>query len=259
MDPIVSTRSLALAYEGNPVLSDLDIDAYSGEVLAIVGPNGAGKTTLLRAISGSLAIAGGELRCCGKVAGARARLDAGNRISYAPAYPDVDPWLSALDVVISYRMGPGSPWARPSDGDRRASEESLERLGIRMLAPRRMSEMSSGERKMVMLAAALSRGSDVLLLDEPLASLDLRNQSVAMAAIRAEATRGALVIVTSHELHLLRLYVDRVLVLSGGVPVALGPVEDVLKEDLLERAYGVSLRNERALVPSLDLGAGRLK
>lgn len=252
MDALVLARSLSLAYGGNPVVRELDFEAYPGEVLGIVGPNGAGKTTLLKAISGSLAVAGGELRCCGRVARARARLDVGDRVSYSPAYPDVDPWLSALDVVISYRMGPGAPWASPSEEDVRASEESLRRLGMGHLASRRISEMSSGERKMVMLAAALSRRSEVLLLDEPMANLDLRNQSVAMGAIRAEASRGALVLVTSHELHLMKLYADRVLVLSGGRLVAQGPAEDVLTEELLERAYGVPLRKEAVLVPSFN-------
>ncbi len=252
MKPLLSARSLSLAYGDRQVLGGLDLEAYPGEVLAVVGPNGAGKTTLLRAISGSLEVAGGELRCCDRVAGPGARLDAGDRISYAPAYPDVDPWMSALDVVISYRMGPGSPWARPSDEDVRESRRSLERLGIASLERRRISEMSSGERKMVMLAGALSRRPQVLLLDEPLASLDLRNQAIAMSAIREEAARGALVVVTSHELHLLGLYADRALLLAKGGAVAQGPIGSVLREDLLEEAYGIALRRVEALIPALD-------
>ncbi|MGC9117117.1 MAG: ABC transporter ATP-binding protein [Conexivisphaera sp.] len=252
MDPLLEARSLTLAYGGRVALRDLDLSAYPGEVLAVVGPNGAGKTTLLRAISGSIEVAGGELACCGTRALPGERLGSGSYVSYSPAHPDVDPWLSARDVVLSYRMGPQRPWSRPTAEDLRAVNASLGRLGISALADRRMSEMSSGERKMVMLAAALSRGSEVLLLDEPLANLDLRNQSVAMAAIRAAASGGALVIVTSHELHLLGLYADRVLVLSNGRAFAVGPASSTLSRELLERAYGVRLREERALVPALD-------
>jgi iron complex transport system ATP-binding protein len=256
LNPVLEADSLSLAYGGRVVLEGLSFEAYPGEVLAVVGPNGAGKTTLLRALSGSLEVAGGALSCCGFSAAAGERLGAGDRISYAPAYPDVDPWISALDLVLSYRMGPRRPWARPSREDVGAALESLRRLGAAALGPRRTSEMSTGELKMVMLAAALSRRSDVLLLDEPLAYLDLRNQSIAMSALRAEARRGALVLVASHELHLLRLYADRVLVLSGGRAVAMGRVDSVLSEDLLERAYGVPLREERALVPSLYRAGG---
>ncbi|MGC8556305.1 MAG: ABC transporter ATP-binding protein, partial [Conexivisphaera sp.] len=242
LDPLLEARSLTLAYGGRVALRDLDLSAYPGEVLAVVGPNGAGKTTLLRAISGSIEVAGGELACCGTRALPGERLGSGSYVSYSPAHPDVDPWLSARDVVLSYRMGPQRPWSRPTAEDLRAVNASLGRLGISALADRRMSEMSSGERKMVMLAAALSRGSEVLLLDEPLANLDLRNQSVAMAAIRAAASGGALVIVTSHELHLLGLYADRVLVLSNGRAFAVGPASSTLSRELLERAYGVRLR-----------------
>lgn len=249
-NPILVARSLDLAYGSRKVIEHLDLEAYSGEVLAIVGPNGAGKTTLMRAISGSVEVGGGELACCGRsVSGGR--LDVGDLISYAPAYPDVDPWLSAMDIVMSYRMGPRRPWASPSPGDVAAARATMDRMGIAALGRRRAAELSDGERKMVMLAAALSRRPEVLLLDEPLANLDLRNQSIAMAAIRAEAGRGALVIAASHELHLLGLYADRVLVLAGGRAVAVGPVDSILREDLLESAYGVSLRTERALVPSL--------
>ena len=147
------------------------------------------------------------------------------------------------DLVRLGRLPHGADLGRPSSGaDGDAVEQSLRRVDAVALAARPVDTLSQGERARVMLARILATEADVVLADEPVASLDPGYALDAMAVLRAEAGRGAVVIVSLHDLGLAARFADRVVVLAGGRVVADGGPSAALRPAVLEAAYGIGFR-----------------
>lgn len=238
----VEARGLNVYYGEEHVIDNVSFEVAPGEVLALVGPNGAGKTTMLKVLAGILSVGDGEVRACGMRASRGERLEAYRYLGYAPALPEADPWSRVEDLLASSRIGLGE--VRPM-----ATLKTARRLGVDGLWGRRFGELSSGERKLVMIAAALTREPSLILLDEPTSSLDLKNQALVTRVMREEAGRGVTIIIASHEFHMLHSYVDKALLLAKGRRAAYGRLELVLDKELLEGVYGVKLKERTVLVP----------
>jgi zinc/manganese transport system ATP-binding protein len=220
------------------VLADASFSIEAGEFIGLLGPNGAGKTTLMRAILGLLAPRVGSLRVFGKTP------ECGNpAIGYLPQVRTVLPdlRLCGLDFIASSVHG--ERWGLPhvSRADRAMIDDTLALVGARELAARPLSAMSGGERQRLLLAQALIGEPKLLLLDEPLISLDARHQEVAIDVVRkACRARGITVLFSAHELNQLLGTLDRVLYLGNGQAV-LGTVDDVITAPVLSRLYGTDI------------------
>jgi zinc/manganese transport system ATP-binding protein len=241
--PIVEFDNVTLAIGGRAVLSGASFAIAPGEFIGVLGPNGAGKTTLMRAILGLLAPRAGAIRVFGR---APQRGDAA--IGYLPQVRTVLPdlRLRGLDFIASSLHG--ERWGLPmlSRGDRNAIDETLESIGAGDLARRPLSDMSGGERQRLLLAQALIGSPRLLILDEPLISLDARHQEVAIDVVRkACRERGITVLFSAHELNQLLGALDRVLYLGGGHAV-LGAVDEVVTAPVLSRLYGAEIDVVRA-------------
>ena len=213
---------------GRPRLDGVGFAVAGPAWISVVGPNGAGKSSLLRALAGLLP-AGGRVLLEGRdrdqwPARERARRlawlgqggegDDGESGEGAGGMAGLAPWR-ADEVTMLGRL-PWRPWlGPPGPADRRAVRSALEAMDVWHLRGRRLGELSGGERQRVLLARALAVEAGVLLLDEPLASLDPPHQADCLAAIRDRVAAGAVVITVLHELSL-ALLSDRVLVLAGG-------------------------------------------
>lgn len=240
---VVELDRTTIGIAGHNVLSDVTFAIRAGEFIGVLGPNGAGKTTLMRAILGLLPSSGGTLRVFGRAP------QCGDRtIGYLPQVRTVLPDLRVrgLDFIASSLNG--ERWGVPSlnHQDRGMIEETLNAVGARDLARRPLSAMSGGERQRLLLAQALIGSPKLLLLDEPLISLDARHQEVAIAVVRKVCReRGITVLFSAHELNQLLGTLDRVLYLGNGQAV-LGTVEQVITTPVLSRLYGTDIQVVRA-------------
>jgi zinc/manganese transport system ATP-binding protein len=228
---------------GRVVFSDVDLTVEPGEFLAVLGPNGAGKSTLMRAILGLVPLADGSATV---LAGTPAQ--ARGRIGYLPQRSGFDraTRLRGVDLV---RLGvDGTRWGLPlavsnSARERRRNErERVERVidlvGAGAYGRRPIGELSGGEQQRLLIAQALVRSPQLLILDEPLDSLDLPNQVAVAALIRRIATDEQIsVMLVAHDVNPLLGYLDRVVYMGGGHALA-GPVSEVITASKLSALYG---------------------
>jgi len=224
-----------LAFGARRVLAGIDITIGDNEFVGVLGPNGSGKTTLMRAILGLLAPRSGTIRVLGKP------VTRGNpAIGYMPQMRGAldQLRLSGWDFVAS-GVG-GHRWGLPLLGraNRQEVAWALERVHATGLAHRPLAETSGGERQRLLLAQALLGRPRLLLLDEPLISLDPHHQRAVVELTRSlQQELGITVLFSAHELNPLLGVLDRVLYLGQG-HVALGSVEDVVTGPVLSRLYG---------------------
>ncbi len=234
----IALEHVTLARGARTVLEDVSLEIRTGEFIGIFGPNGAGKTTLLEAILGLLRPAAGVLSVLGAVP-TRGNPAAG----YLPQNraPVADLRLCGRDFVASaYR---GERWGLPMlDRHGRAEVDwAIETVGAEALALRPLAELSGGERQRLLLAQAILGKPKLLLLDEPLISLDPHYQQEAVALAKlVQSSLGMTVLFTAHELNPLLGAMDRVLYLGQG-QAALGTVDQVMTGPTLTRLYGTPI------------------
>jgi zinc/manganese transport system ATP-binding protein len=235
---VVEFHHASIGVGSRTVLSDISIAIEGGEFVGVLGPNGAGKTTLMHTILGLLKPSAGDVRVFGKPP------RRGNpAIGYLPQQRSVgtDVRMRGRDFVACSMRG--ERWGLPilSSADRHVIEKTLAGAGARNLADRLMYEMSGGERQRLLLAQALLGSPQLLLLDEPLISLDSHHQENVIDFIRSfSRERGIAVMFSAHELNQLLGVLDRVLYLGGG-RAALGTVEEVINAPVLSRLYGTDI------------------
>jgi zinc/manganese transport system ATP-binding protein len=225
------------------VLADASFAIGAGEFIGVLGPNGAGKTTLMRAILGLLPPSAGTLRVFGRTP---QRGDPG--IGYLPQLRTVLPDLRVRGLDFIGASLNGERWGLPSlkRADRIMIEETLDAVGARELGKRPLADMSGGERQRLLLAQSLIGSPKLLLLDEPLISLDARHQEVAIDVIRKVCReRKITVLFSAHELNQLLGTLDRVLYLGNGQAV-LGSVDEVITAPVLSRLYDTEIDVVRA-------------
>jgi iron complex transport system ATP-binding protein len=233
----IAARHLTIGYPGRVVGRDLSLDIREGEVLALLGPNGGGKTTLLKTLLGLLPPRGGEVALAGQPLSALPDRARARQIGYVPQVHTGTFAFTVEDVVLMGRTARSSLFARPGAHDRAVTGRALERFGIAALAARPYTEISGGERQLVLLARALAQEPRFIVLDEPTASLDFGNQGKVMREIRALADEGLGVLFSTHDPnHALRA-AHRAYLLRAGECVAEGPVTQVLTSERLQALY----------------------
>jgi zinc/manganese transport system ATP-binding protein len=238
VNAVVELDRATIRIGGRVILEDASFAIRPGEFVGVLGPNGAGKTTLMRAILGLLPPAAGTIRVFG-----REPQRGDPQIGYLPQVRTVLPDLRVRGLDFIGVSMHGERWGLPrlSPADRHMIETTLDAVGAHELAQRPLAEMSGGERQRLLLAQALLGHPKLLLLDEPLISLDARHQEVAIDVVRkACRARGITVLFSAHELNQLIGTLDRVLYLGNG-QAALGTVEEVVTAPVLSRLYGTDI------------------
>jgi zinc/manganese transport system ATP-binding protein len=252
--PVLELERVTLELGGRTILRDTGFVVNQGEFIGVLGPNGAGKTTLMRAVLGLVPAASGAIRVLGQP------VERGNAaIGYMPQTRSALAGRRVRGRDFVAMAADGHRWGLPhADSKTRADvERVLDLVGGRQLAERPLSELSGGERQRLLLAQCLLGNPKLLLLDEPLISLDPHHQkSVVELVRRVQQELGIAVLFSAHELNPLLHALDRVLYLGSGV-AALGTVDEVITRPVLSRLYGspidVMRVNGRIFVMSGDV------
>jgi iron complex transport system ATP-binding protein len=224
----------------------LHVDALKFEaakITAIVGPNGAGKTTLLKCIAAVLPIQKKSLFIDGKDIAAMRSQERAKLISYVPQEHEAAFNYLVRDFVLMGRVAYVSPFSLPSKDDARAAEEAIEFVGLGSYAARYYSELSSGERRLVLIARALAQQADILLLDEPTTFLDPKHETEILELTRKLALeRQKTILITLHSLEMAFRYSDYMVFMKRGGVVASGKSAEVFQEPLLESVYDMKMK-----------------
>jgi zinc/manganese transport system ATP-binding protein len=234
--PLLSLEDIGVRLGGRQVLSDVSFSLGKGEFTGIIGPNGAGKTTLLRVILGLLEPSGGRVL----VDGAPLHHKDKSSIGYVPQKLVIDPDmpLRARDVVSlgldGYKLGFGLP----SRQRRELVGAALADVGALAYADARVGELSGGEQQRVLIAHALISRPKLLLLDEPLANLDLRSEQEIVAVLGKLAREQEIaVLLSAHDMNPLLGIMDRIVYVANGRAAA-GPTDEVVTSEGLTDLYG---------------------
>jgi zinc/manganese transport system ATP-binding protein len=240
----IKLERAAASRGGRIVWRDLDLELPPGEFVAVLGPNGSGKSTLLEVVLGILPLSDGQVTVLGGAAGRR-----NSQIGYLPQRRSFDSGtrIRGRDIVRlgldGTRLGVSLPSAISRSGRNtlRRVDEVIELVGAGSYAMRPIGELSGGEQQRLLIAQALARRPQMLLLDEPLDSLDLSNQGAVAALVqRICRTEGVPVLLVAHDVNPILGYLDRVIYFAGGRGVE-GPPREVITGKTLSELYGVPI------------------
>jgi iron complex transport system ATP-binding protein len=223
-----------------PVVDDVSLSIERGSVVAVLGPNGSGKTTLLKLLAGVLRPASGVVRLEGTDLAAMSRAAIARRIAVVPQETHPAFEYTVLEMVLMGRYPHLRPFEIEGPDDIRLAQEALAATGTAALESRGFDTLSGGEKQRVVIAVALAQAADVLLLDEPTASLDLAYQlEIAVLVRRLNRERGVTLVLSTHDLNLAAAVSDRVVLLQRGRTLAMGATADVLTPDNIARTFQV--------------------
>ncbi|MCE5252964.1 MAG: ABC transporter ATP-binding protein [Actinomycetia bacterium] len=240
---ILELRRLSCGYGRRTVLSGVDLSITAGENLCLLGPNGVGKTTLFRTILGAIEPMGGDILVDGTSLTGRSRRERARLMAYVPQAHTAPFPFHVIDVVLTGRTAHISLTASPSRHDEEVAMAALERMDIADLAGRPYTELSGGERQLVLIARALAQEPRVLIMDEPSSHLDFGNQARLLSLIKTLVhERDLAVLMSSHFPNHAFACASRVGLIKNGHLVAVGNPSEILTESSLEDIYGIPVR-----------------
>jgi len=240
---ILELRAMSCGYGRRKVLTDVNLTVSLGENVCLLGPNGVGKTTLFRTILGAIQPMAGEVFIDGKSIAHQSRRQRARLMAYVPQAHTAPFPFHVMDVVLTGRTAHIPLTSAPSRHDEDVARAALSRMGIADLADRPYTELSGGERQLVLIARALAQEPRVLIMDEPSSHLDFGNQARLLALIRSLTQEGDLaVLMSSHFPNHAFACATRVGLIKDGRLIALGDPRTVLTEASLESIYGVPVR-----------------
>jgi iron complex transport system ATP-binding protein len=239
---MIRASDISFAYRpGTPVLDGVSIDVERRSIVGLLGPNGSGKTTLLRIIARMLRPQSGRVRLDGAPIETYARRDLARRIAVVPQETHATFDFSALDIVLMGRYPHLGTFELEGIDDLKIAREALEATGTADLEHRRFETLSGGEKQRVVIASALAQASDLLLLDEPTASLDLSYQLEIAALLRTlNEERQTTMVICTHDLNLAASVCDRVVLLKRGRVLAHGATDMTINAANIRATYGVA-------------------
>ncbi|MFC1490271.1 ABC transporter ATP-binding protein [Candidatus Latescibacterota bacterium] len=244
---IIQCNDVVVCNKNKTILGPLSLHVHPGEFWGIVGPNGAGKSTLLKAISGLLSLSSGNISLFGEIVSsqkkrspAAIRKRIGILLQYHNYYPDLP--VTVEDVVFFGRVGLRGIGKSFSADDRSAVEKAIDEFDLMSIRKRLYRELSGGEKRKSHLARLVAQGSDILLLDEPTAGLDLDWQErLTHLTEKLYRIHGKTVVMVTHDVDRLPSCCNRILLLKDGEIVAAGKPADVLIDKTLSELYGCKI------------------
>lgn len=254
---VVRVTGMRFSYGSGFSVSADSLDVREGEVLTLLGPNGSGKTTLLKCIGALLPVPPGMVAICGRDLASYARSELARAVGYVPQSHSPSFPFSVFEVVLMGRASHLGIFDQPSVRDRAKAEEALRTVGMLGMRERAYTQISGGERQLVLIARALAQEPKLLLLDEPTAHLDFKNQYTTLETVRRlSREKGIAVIMSLHDPNQALIYSDRVALMRGGEILHLGPPSEVVNEATVGEVYALPIEaiehsGRRFIVPKV--------
>jgi len=235
----LEARNITVERGGRTILQAATVTLAPGTFTAVIGPNGGGKSTLLRALAGLWPVSAGEILLGGQSLRKLARREIARGIAFVPQDTRIDFAFTVEELVSMGRHPHRSRFAPETGADRDAVLDAMRRCDIAQLRARAANELSGGERQRVLIARSLAARPDVVLLDEPTASLDIEHTLDILELCRELARDGHAVAVALHDLNSVARYADLVVLVDGGRIAGVGGVADVLRPEAFRKVFGV--------------------
>lgn len=255
---MLELRNVSYDYTGANAVRDVSLTIRERQLVALTGPNGSGKSTLLKMMARVFAPRAGVLTFAGKTLSEWPPKEYAKQVGYLPQDPDPVFPMRAIDVVVTGRAPYVGRFAWESDADWNHAREALALCDAAHLADRYLDEMSGGERKRVFLARVLAGTPKLILLDEPLAALDVSHVQQFSALLRDIVDRtGCTVVFAAHDLNWAAAYSDRMLVMQSGALALDAAPGEVMRPEVMKQFFGfdaVTIEHEgrRWMLPSRD-------
>ena len=242
---ILQARDISFRYGKNLVLKNIAFSIQGGDFVAIIGPNGSGKTTLLKIILGTLSPMEGDVLLDGKPVLSYAAKERAKKIGYVSQEPIFTFPLTVLELVSLGRYVHSNRFKQsPEDGQ--AVEDALRQTDSFNLRERKFTTLSGGERQKVLIARTLAQTSHLLLMDEPTVHLDIYFQLQILNSLKELCReKKSTIVAVLHDLNLISLFADKVLLLKSGECLAFGKVDEVLNESSIKEAFGVEVETRK--------------
>lgn len=238
-EPLLSCQNLAIGYDGKAIGQDINLSLHSAEILALLGPNGSGKTTLFRTLLGLLKPIAGKVELFAKPLTSYPRKQLAQLLAYVPQAQVGAFAFSVEEMVLMGRYAYIGSFSQPNKTDKAIALACLEQLGIAHLAQQNFTQISGGQRQLVLIARALAQQAKVLVLDEPTASLDFANQILVLDCISQLRQQGMGILLCTHQPEHALLTADRVALYKEGQIEKLGMVEQTVTVSNLAVLYGL--------------------
>lgn len=235
----IDVQNITVAYHGKVALHSASLQLKSGTICGLVGMNGAGKSTLFKAIMGFVKPITGQVFINGLPI---RRIQKSNLVAYVPQSEEVD-WdfpVSVYDVVMMGRYGYMNFLRMPRSSDKRAVQESLERVEMWDMCDRQIGELSGGQKKRTFFARALAQQARVLLLDEPFAGVDIKTEKMMVDLLMELRQMDHTILVSTHDLASVTTFCDQVVLINRSI-LAYGNTDEVFTEENLSRTFGGSV------------------
>ncbi|WP_432104846.1 metal ABC transporter ATP-binding protein [Streptomyces sp. bgisy091] len=230
-EPVIDMRGATATLGSRPVLRGVDLTVRRGEVVALLGANGSGKSTAVRSVIGQVPLTGGTVELFGTPL---RRFRKWSRVGYVPQRTTAAAGVPATvrEIVESGRLS-RSGLRLPGKADRAAVDRAIELVGLADRARDSVNALSGGQHQRVLIARALAAEPEVLIMDEPMAGVDLASQDVLASTLRRQVADGATVLLVLHELGPLEPLIDRAVVLRDGCVLHDGPPPEAVGQHAL--------------------------
>jgi iron complex transport system ATP-binding protein len=253
MRPLLKLQDGSFCYGDKDIFSGLNLAVNRGELLCVLGSNGCGKTTLLKCLTGSLKLGRGHVFLKDNDIHSMNSIEIARSMGFvfqehSPPFP-----FSVMEVVQMGRAPHLRLFASPSPRDKAVAEKVLEKVGMLHLSKKPYTQISGGERQLVLIARTLAQEPEVILLDEPTSHLDFKNQTLVLRMIKKLAQNGLAVLMTSHLPDHALLFSSRVALMKSGRFLSVGKPEEVMTEESLKETYGIQVN----LATVTDPGNGK--
>jgi iron complex transport system ATP-binding protein len=239
--PMLRAVDLSFSYDptGPRVVDRVSLSVQKGDSIAILGPNGSGKTTLLKLLGGALQPSAGSIRLDGRSLRDWSRREIARRIAYVPQETTTPFDFSVLDIVLMGRFPHLGPFTLEGPEDLAIARAALRATETESFETRSFSTLSGGEKQRVVIASALAQSPELLLLDEPTASLDVGHQLDVRALLEGLTKRATTMVLSTHDLNFAAALCQQLVLLRGGRIVAAGSTADVLTAANIRSLYDV--------------------
>jgi len=244
MNSVLTLKNLSFSYPGtgNIALKDCSLTLERGQIMALLGANGAGKSTLLSAAMGWVKPDSGEIVLKDTPLGDFSSRRLGQILSLVPQEEPLPFNFTLLDYVLLGRTPHLRPLELPGIAEEHRALTTLERVGMAALKSRGIKTLSGGEKQLVTLARSLCQDPEILLLDEPTSSLDLKHKGEIIDVIKALASEGMTILFTSHDPQFTAALATHISLMKDGAIMDSGPSREMLREDKLSEVYGRKVR-----------------